>query len=57
MNLDTALLHQNFGSDRCSGSTLAPIYQVSAFSQDSAEKLEAVFNNKYAHREPHERFF
>ena len=46
MNFDTALLHQNFGSDRCSGSTLAPIYQVSAFSQDSAEKLEAVFNNK-----------
>lgn len=46
MEFNTALLHQNFGSDRCSGSTLAPIYQVSAFSQDSAEKLEAVFNNK-----------
>ena len=46
MEFNTALLHQNFGSDRCTGSTLAPIYQVSAFSQDSAEKLEAVFNNK-----------
>ena len=46
MNFNTTLLHQNFGSDRCSGSTLTPIYQVSAFSQESAEKLEAVFNNK-----------
>ncbi|WP_405331902.1 O-acetylhomoserine aminocarboxypropyltransferase/cysteine synthase family protein [Fibrobacter sp.] len=46
MNFNTALLHQNFESDRCSGSTLTPIYQVSAFAYDSAEKLEAVFNNK-----------
>ena len=46
MDFNTALLHQNFGSDRCSGSTLTPIYQVSAFAYDSAEKLEAVFNNK-----------
>ena len=46
MNFNTTLLHQNFGSDRCSGSTLTPIYQVSAFSQESAEKLEAVFNNR-----------
>ena len=46
MDFNTALLHQNFGSDRCSGATLTPVYQVSAFSQESAEKLEAVFNNR-----------
>ena len=46
MEFNTALLHQNFGSDRCTGSTLTPIYQASAFSQESAEKLEAVFNNR-----------
>ena len=46
MNFNTTLLHKNFGSDRNTGSTLTPIYQVSAFSQESAEKLEAVFNNR-----------
>ena len=46
MNFNTTLLHKNFGSDRSTGSTLTPIYQVSAFSQESAEKLEAVFNNR-----------
>ena len=46
MNFNTTLLHKDFGSDRCTGSTLTPIYQVSAFSQESAEKLEAVFNNR-----------
>ena len=46
MDFNTALLHQNFESDRCSGATLTPVYQVSAFSQESAEKLEAVFNNR-----------
>ena len=46
MNFNTTLLHKDFGSDRCSGATLTPIYQVSAFSQESAEKLEAVFNNR-----------
>ena len=46
MNFNTTLLHKDFSSDRCSGATLTPIYQVSAFSQDSAEKLEAVFNNR-----------
>ena len=46
MNFNTILLHKDFDSDRCTGSTLTPIYQVSAFSQDSAEKLEAVFNNR-----------
>ena len=46
MIFNTILLHKDFDSDRCTGSTLTPIYQVSAFSQDSAEKLEAVFNNR-----------
>ena len=46
MNFNTILLHKDFDSDRCTGSTLTPIYQVSVFSQDSAEKLEAVFNNR-----------
>ena len=46
MNFNTTILHKDFASDRCSGSTLTPIYQVSAFSQESAEKIEAVFNNK-----------
>ena len=46
MNFNTALLHKDFGSDRSTGSTLTPIYQASAFSQESAEKLEAVFNNR-----------
>ena len=39
-------MHHNFESERSTGSTLTPIYQVSAFSQESAEKLEAVFNNR-----------
>ena len=46
MNFNTTLLHKDFGSDRSTGSTLTPIYQASAFSQESAEKLEAVFNNR-----------
>jgi O-acetylhomoserine (thiol)-lyase len=46
MNFNTTLLHKDFGSDQSTGSTLTPIYQVSAFSQESAEKLEAVFNNR-----------
>ena len=46
MDFNTTLLHHDFGSEKNSGSTLTPIYQVSAFSQESAEKLEAVFNNR-----------
>ena len=46
MDFNTTLLHHAFGSEKNSGSTLTPIYQVSAFSQESAEKLEAVFNNR-----------
>lgn len=46
MKFNTALLHQSFEGDPVSGSTLTPIFQSSAFSHESAEKLEAVFNNK-----------
>ena len=46
MKFNTALLHNGFGEEKATGSTLSPIYQTSAFAQDSAEKLEAVFNNK-----------
>ncbi|MBQ8194958.1 MAG: O-acetylhomoserine aminocarboxypropyltransferase/cysteine synthase [Oscillospiraceae bacterium] len=48
MKFNTALLHQNFDGDAATGSTLTPIYQSSAFSHGSAERLEAVFNNKAA---------
>lgn len=43
---NTALLHKNFNGDKATGSTLTPIYQVSAFSHGSAEELEKVFNNR-----------
>lgn len=46
MKFNTALLHQNFGGDKATGATLTPICQASAFAHESAEKLEAVFNNK-----------
>ena len=46
MEFNTALLHKNFSGDKASGSTMTPIYQVSAFSHSSAEQLEKVFNNK-----------
>lgn len=46
MEFNTRLLHGGFGTDKATGATLAPIYQVSAFAQESAEKLEAVFNNR-----------
>lgn len=46
MNFNTRLLHGGFKHEAATGSTLAPIYQVSAFAQESAEKLEAVFNNR-----------
>lgn len=46
MNFNTKLLHGGFRQDAATGSTLSPIYQVSAFAHESAEKLEAVFNNR-----------
>lgn len=46
MKFNTALLHQSFDGDSATGSTLTPICQSSAFAHESAEKLEAIFNNK-----------
>jgi O-acetylhomoserine (thiol)-lyase len=46
MKYDTALLHGNFKSDATTGATLAPIYQSSAFSQESAEQIEKIFHNQ-----------
>lgn len=45
MKFNTSLLHGNIESDKKSGATLTPIYQSSAFEQESAEKLERVFLN------------
>ena len=44
MKFNTRLLHGAFPPDS-QGATLPPVYQVSAFSQESAEKLEKVFAN------------
>ncbi|MGN0503199.1 MAG: O-acetylhomoserine aminocarboxypropyltransferase/cysteine synthase family protein [Ruminococcus sp.] len=46
MKFNTALLHGNFKSDSSTGATVMPIYQVSAFSHDSPETLEKIFNNR-----------
>lgn len=40
MEFNTALLHKGFNGEKVFGSTLTPIYQVSAFSHSSAEQLE-----------------
>lgn len=36
MKFNTALLHNSFGEEKATGSTLTPIYQTSAFAQGSA---------------------
>lgn len=46
MKFNTALLHKANPGDVQTGATIPPIYQVSAFSHESAEKLEKIFNNK-----------
>lgn len=46
MRFNTALLHSSFSGDKGTGATLVPIYNVNAYAQDSAEKLERIFNNK-----------
>ena len=45
MEFNTSLLHKAAAADRF-GATQTPIYQVSAFSQQSAERLGKVFENK-----------
>jgi len=46
MNFNTALLHNNAFADEKTGATLTPIYQSSAFSYQTAEELEKVFNHQ-----------
>lgn len=46
MKFNTSLLHIPKHDSNNYGSTIPPIYQVSAFAYDSAEQLEKVFNNK-----------
>ena len=46
MEFNTALLHQAFPCDAQTGATLTPVYQVSAFAQSSAARLEQVFHNQ-----------
>ena len=48
MKFNTFLLHNAKATVNESGATLPPIYQVSAFAYESAEKLEKIFNNKAA---------
>ncbi len=46
MNFNTKLLHDNVALNKNEGSTLTPIFQTSAFSYETAEDLENIFNNK-----------
>jgi O-acetylhomoserine (thiol)-lyase len=46
MKFNTLLLHGGVSRDEKNGATLSPIYQSSAFEQESAEKLEKIFENK-----------
>ena len=48
MKFNTSLLHGASGDGNSQGSTIPPVFQVSAFAYDSAEQLEKVFNNKAA---------
>ena len=46
MKFNTALLHGEFGADSKTGATTVPIYQSSAFEQETAEKLENIFKGR-----------
>ena len=46
MRFNTALLHGKRSSEKRTGATMVPIYQSSAFEQESAGALEKVFLNK-----------
>ncbi len=46
MKFETALLHGNFKGDAATGATLSPIYQASAFGQETAEQIEKIFHNQ-----------
>ena len=46
MKFNTSLLHGAFRGEPQTGATLTPIYQSSAFEQESAERLEKIFHNQ-----------
>ena len=46
MRFNTALLHSAAPGDKATGATLTPIYQSSAFYQESALQHEKLFANK-----------
>lgn len=46
MKFNTLLLHGGVSRGEKNGATLPPIYQSSAFEQESAQKLEKIFENK-----------
>lgn len=48
MGFNTDALHKGLVKDKSFGATITPIYQVSAFSYDSMESLEKVFNGRAA---------
>lgn len=48
MKFNTAIIHDSFSGDKETGATLVPVYNVNAYAQESAEKLEKIFNNKAA---------
>lgn len=43
MRFTTRLLHSSFGPDKATGATTQPIYQTSAFYQETAEDMAQVF--------------
>ena len=46
MRFNTALLHSGKMGDEATGATLTPVYQSSAFYQESAQQHEKLFHNK-----------
>ena len=50
MRFNTSLLHAGVQRE-INGSTLPPVYQTSAFEQDTAADLEKIFENKNIHIE------
>ena len=46
VKFNTSLLHGAFRGEPQTGATLTPIYQSSAFEQESAERLEKIFHNQ-----------
>ena len=48
MKFATQLLHGAFDPDKATGSTRTPIYQTSAYNQETAEDMEKIFSGRQA---------